>query len=441
MQRRCDPVEIRGKYLEPLLGRDLNRLGLFSWKEEAWQPLPFQVDERTPEGKMVLPYGPEANPQDGNNLLDPPDDLVFMVSDAGSNAPAPALQAFGGQTLEIHLRDPVKEEEGFVYLNWDSRREQRAAAGAKVKLVEGSDQVPYALEFRTGIVRGRLNKIGGKVYQTPLYDSWVCRPEAGGSGKDLLDAMKVRLQLGFLFDSIKVSFDETSLLGGVDSLKVGPVRAAGRFWMRGVLPMGLKSPRAYMDVYLYDTLVLVPGQFRISGGKRHVLSSMEFTVGYDLSGEAKGMKFFNSNNLGGFLIDGRMSDCEKNMDTRLDSWRVVVGPQGAMITASVWDESYKEQADIRVRYRDDLEALMPPEEEPGSMGFHYNSSLVKKLRQGTYHTLLCWFYPDHMYDPDRLRLEVIQEYLDIREHPLLIRVGPHEFPNPAGWPSLIDPAG
>lgn len=439
MQRSFDPVEVKGRFLESFLGRENKRFSLFSRKEGAFALVPFQIDERTPEGKMVLPLGPEGSSEEGNHVLDPQDDLVFMLGDVGFRAGAPDLEGLPGRTLEIEIEDPVRNERGYVYLNWDEKNVLPEATGAKVRLLEGSETAPYALEYRTGIVRGRLNKRGDTVYQTPLYDSWICRPEAGGSGEDLLDAMKARLQLGFMFNTIKVSFDETTILGGIDSLKIGPIRGVGRFWMRGVLPLGIKSPRAYMDVYLYDSMVLVPGQFRISGGKKHLLSSMEIMVGCDLSEEARGMKFYNSNNLEGFLVDGTMSESEKRMDTSLDEWRVVVGPQGAMITASVWDESYKEQADIRVRYLDDLKEVMPPEQTPGSIGFHYNTSSVKKLKEGTYHTLLCWFYPDHMYDSERLRLEVIEAYMDIRKRPVVVRVGKHVFSNPGGWPPMIDP--
>ncbi len=438
MQRSFDPVEVKGRYLEPFLGKEVNRLSMFSRREGSFKAMPFQVDEQTKQGRMVLPLGAEGNPEEGNRVLDPQDDLVFMLGDAGLRARASDLEGLPGHTLEVELEDPVRNERGYVYLNWDRDRRSQVSTDGKVKLVEGSDDDPYTLEYRTGIVRGKTNKRGDTVYQTPIYDSWICRPEAGGSGKDLLDAMKLRLKLGFLFNTIKFTFDETTILGGIDSMKIGPIRGVGRFWMRGVLPLGIKSPRAYMDVYLYDTMVLVPGQFKITGGKKYVLSSMEIMVGYDLSEEAKGMKFYNSNNLEGFLIDGTMSQREKDMDTSLDEWRVVVGPQGAMITASVWDDSYKEQADIRVRYVDDLEQVMPPEETPGSIGFHYNTSSVKKLEEGTYHTLLCWYYPEHMYDRERLRLEVIEEYMYIRKRPVVVRVGEHVFPNPGGWPPMID---
>lgn len=439
MQRHVDPVEVLGRYLDPFLGQENRRFDLFAWRDGGFHPIPFQIDERTADGKMVLTAGPEGRPEDGNNVLDPQDELVFMAADAGYRAAPEERGGLPGRTLEIELEDPVRGERAWVYLNADPSRTSPAPTPPKVRLVEGTDDKPYALQYKTGMVRGRVNRHGGKSYQTPLYDAWVCNPAAGGSGQDLLDAMKVRLKLGFLFNTIKFSFDETSLLGGIDALQFGPVRGAGRFWMRGVLPLGIKSPRAYMDVYLYDTMALVPGTFEISGGKKYVLSSMEIMVGYDLSEAAKGMKFYNSNNLDGFVVDGRMSEKEKDMDDGLDEWRVVVGPQGAMITASVWDDSYKEQADITVHLTDDENALMPPEDTPGSIGFHYNTSRVGKLKEGTYKTLLCWFYPEGMYDPERLRTEVIEEYLDIRKHPLRIRVGDHTFDNPAGWPAMIDP--
>ncbi len=439
MQRHVDPVEVLGKYLDPFLGRANSRFSLFAWREGSFHPVPYQIDERTPDGKMVLPSGPEGKPEEGNNILDPQDELVFMAGDSGYRASQEQQAQLPGRTLEIQLEDPVRKERAWLYLNFDPARGAPVFSNPKVELVEGTDENPYALKYKTGMVRGRVNKQGGKSYQTPLYDTWICNPESGGNGKDLLDAMKIRLKLGFLFNTIKFSFDETTILGGIDALRFGPVRGAGRFWMRGVLPLGIKSPRAYMDVYLYDTMVLVPGTFEISGGKKYVLSSLEIMVGYDLSEEARGMKFYNSNNPEGFVIDGWMSDKEKNMDDSLDEWRVVVGPQGSMITSSVWDDSYKEQADITVHLTDDEEAVMPPEDTPGSIGFHYNISRVKKLREGTYHTLLCWFYPEQMYDPERFRLEVIEEYMDIRNRPLRVRVGSRSFENPAGWPPMIDP--
>lgn len=439
MTRRYDPVEVAGKHLPGFVGRDLGKLGLWAWSQGAWRGVPFQVDERTERGRMVLPHGPAGRPEDGNGVLVAQDVLVFMVSDVGERAPAAKRDARSADLLEIELSDPVRDERGYVYLDWDPARTGPPSSEPKVKIIEPGDGEPYSLRYRTGLVTGRVNRHGGELFQTPLYDTWICHPGAGGSGQDLLDAMKVRIQAGFLFNTIKVSFDETSILGGIEAIKVGPVRVCGRFWMRGVLPLGIKGPRAHMDVYLYDTMVLVPGQVNISVNPGYVMSSFSSAVGYDLSEEAVGMRFYNSHNPEGFLVDGHMSEQERRMDTRLDEWRAVVGPQGAMITASVWDERYREQADIAIHYEDDRGEGNPPEASPGSIGYHYNLSRVKGLKAGTYDMLLCWFYPDHMYDPERFRMDVVREFLDVRQRPLVVRCGEVRFENPAGWPPMISP--
>jgi len=438
MTRHVDPVEVEGSHLEPFLGTPLARFRLLAWGESGFAPAPFQIDERTAEGGMALPLVLDGEAPQGDGRLDARDTLVFMVRDAGPRAGERERALLPGAVLEIELSDPLRGEKGYVYLQ---RLEERVAQipAPRVELVAGKEQEPYTLHYLTGILGGRVNRIRGKAYQTPLTDHWVCRPEAGGSGEDLLDALKVRVKVGFLFNSVKISLDETSILGGVEALRAGPVRCFGRFWMQGVLPLGIRSPRAYMDVYLYDTMVLVPGRIRVFVNPGYVMSSFSVTVGYDMSEKALGMRFYNSNNPEGFLIDGRTEAAETRMNTDLDAWRAVVGPQGAVITASVWDERYREQAEITVGYQDDLEGPVPPEEEPGSIGFHFNTSRVKGLKPGTYDMLLCWFFPERMYDPERFRSEVVEAYLDIRERPLKVRVGDNVFANPAGWPPRIAP--
>ncbi len=439
MTREYDPVEVKGTYLEPFLGTPLSRFRLLAWREGRFVPVPFQIDERTPGGEMVLPLVLEGETLQGDGRLDARDMLVFMGKDAGRRAGDKERARLTGSVLELEIRDPLRGEKGYLYLQRLEDEGVREDPEPRMELVGGTDGLPYSLNYLTGTLRGRVNRIRGKTYQTPLTDYWVCRPEAGGSGEDLLDALKVRIKVGFLFNTLKISLDETSILGGMEALRAGPVRCFGRFWMQGVLPLGIRSPRAYMDVYLYDTMVLVPGRIRVFVNPGYVMSSFSVTVGYDMSEKALGMRFYNSNNPEGFLIDGRMDGHETKMDTSLDEWRAAVGPQGAVITASVWDERYQEQAEIEVGYLDDRESPVPPEKEPGSIGFHFNTSRVKGLKPGTYDMLLCWFFPDRMYDPERFRSEVVDAFMDIRRNPLEIRIGEQVFSNPAGWPPRIAP--
>jgi hypothetical protein len=229
------------------------------------------------------------------------------------------------------------------------------------------------------------------------------------------------------------------VIGGIQARKVGPLRGYCNYWIQGMLPLRLKSPKGYLNVYVYDRWVLVPTQMKVFMNPGHVITELNLAFGYDLNRNALGMKFYNSNNLKGFPIDGRMDEDEKRMDTRLDTWRAVVGPQGTIITSSIWDQSYSEQAEISIHYVDDAATGFPPEEEPGSIGYHYTESRVRSLRAGTYNMLLVWFYPSNIYDPNRFRYEVIEQFLDVLHRPLLIEVDGVRFRNTGAWPPLLDP--
>ncbi len=163
------------------------------------------------------------------------------------------------------------------------------------------------------------------------------------------------------------------------------------------------------------------------------------SYGYDLNEKAFGMKFYNSENREGFLIDGKMSLQEKKMKQKVDEWRCITGPQGTMITSSVWDKAYISKADIKINYIDDLNANIEPEGIPGQIGYHFNESTSSWTKAGLYDSLLCWYFPPNFYDPDRFKLEVIDEYKNMRENPVWLKIGSHSFKNPGGWPVALIP--
>ncbi len=129
------------------------------------------------------------------------------------------------------------------------------------------------------------------------------------------------------------------------------------------------------------------------------------------------------------------------MNPAVDEWRAVTGPQGTMITSSVWDPDYAEMANIAIHYTDDLSVRVEPEGIPGQIGYHHNRSDTRRLKPGTYDSLLCWYFPPHFYQGESFDLDVIQAYADVRARPLVIRAGGRSFSNPGGWPDPIVPRG
>jgi hypothetical protein len=116
--RFYEPVEIMGDYVPKMLGNKVKDLTLYSWRENTWHLVLFQIDERTPEGMFILPKGPQAHASQVNGDFDPQDILVFMAREAGERAPETAGPPGASSVVPIRLFDPLATKSAWVYLAW-----------------------------------------------------------------------------------------------------------------------------------------------------------------------------------------------------------------------------------------------------------------------------------------------------------------------------------
>ena len=151
------------------------------------------------------------------------------------------------------------------------------------------------------------------------------------------------------------------------------------------------------------------------------------------------MRWYNSNNPDGFTVDGVTSLKEDQMNRNPDEWRCIVGPNGWIVHRSLWDEYYRSQSEIKVHYRDDIQHEDPPDYFPGDLGYYYVESTVRSLKPGKYNFQLEWYFPYDFYDPEGLRMDIIEQIVNIRDHPIRIRVDAREVTNAAGEATLVDP--
>jgi len=442
LQRTVDPIEIDGSQLEAFLGKPFDQMRLLAHRGGRFEPVPYQFDERTPERVYVLPEGPKGSGEGANGILDPQDILVFMVSDAGDKVDRAALGSEIAEVAEITLADPVDGGNAWVYLAGyeDAKSAPPAAFQPKVRMVDDADA--YRVRGTSYEMQGFVNEVGGRIYRTGINNSFSVPLSAGGMGTNLLDRMKTRVVGHLFFGAVKLTADENNVIGEFDQFRRGPVRGYGRNWIQLQIPVvvaHLKGPKMYLDVFCYDTFILIPMRIHLSFNPKVVGIFGRMSYGYDMNPDAYGMLFYNSENREGFVIDGRTSPQEKHLNPAVDQWRCVTGPQGTMITSSVWDPQYVKSANIAIQYVDDLNVPVEPEGIPGQIGYHHNQSESKGLKPGSYDSLLCWYFPPHFYQGDLLRLEVIRAYADVRERPVEIRIGGRSFPNPGGWPDPIVP--
>jgi hypothetical protein len=438
LTRRQDPIQVPGDLLKNFHGAALDQLRLYALVKGAMTPVIYQWDERKPGGDFVFMLGEEADPEDANHLLDPQDLLVFRVQEAGDRA-APADWPAGAKAaIEIELSDPLDQGKAWVYLFRFEGPAPAPRAEDTIRLLHWDpwkkSEYPFVVESDYFHFEGRVNTVRGKTYKTAVNQVWQTPISAGGTNQNLLDSQKMRAWVELFFGKFKIEANETDMIGGIAAITQGRVRGFGRQWLTVSLPFGLKAPRIYSDVITYDRVIVSPMCLSIPFNPEAIITRSGMFFGYDLNPAAFGMRFYSPNCLEGVTIDGKMSAKEKALSQELVPWFCITGPQGTMIFRAVIDPKLLEQTEHRLLYFDDLTASIPPEKLPGAIGYAQTTIEVKSVQPGRYPFLIQWYFPDHFYRPEGLNLPLLQEYLNIEDHPLEIRIEDRQVKNSALHP-------
>jgi len=425
LDRRFDLIVSPCGIYRRLHGAPLDSLRLVRFQGGAWEPVPYQFDERTPEGEKVLPdEGPEANPQDGNRRLDPQDELVFMAHDTGDRAPGGAAPPGAARCVEVTVEDPVTRGVGWCYLASFPGTPPPPSPKSYVDWVWEADGFDgFLMRSDHYWVEGTSVTFGKRTYKQIAHDVMRTRPAAGGTDEDFLDYLKWVVDVRMMFGSIKLHFDFSRITGDLLAMRRGPVRCTCRCWARIRLPMGLKGPKFVSDIHAWEFcsassvtrlhVPVNPGVF---------VTNIRTRMGEDFSSGAYGMLWVNSNNRDGFLVDGIMSPMEEKQDSAQDQWRMIVGAQGALLNRAFWSPNFVKQAHyVKAVWVDDASDPDPFELEPGQHA-GYSVSEVANIRSGDYDLAIEWYMPPRAYDPEtgRVRLEVVDAFLEIMDHPVVV---------------------
>ncbi len=423
LNRFYDPVETPGELFPQMQGRELDHLGLLTCRQGKLEMIPYQFDEWTSDGEMVLIFGEDNNAHKADFRLSPQDQLVFMARDLGDRLAPGSWQGKGLDGVEIEVVDPINHGRAWAYLIYFSEKIPRSEQ--KNTLNMGEDITEFKIFGDTFSLYGTSRTIGDKHYRTIVNRHISVTPEAGGNGKNFIDRGKIRISCSLFFGMIKIKLDEDRFIGGIVRYGGGSVRAMGRQWVSMLLPYKMKTPRMFGDVYVYDTMIFIPGQVKFPINPGYVLTDFKMITGYDLhEPNGRGMKYYSNTNPQGLLADGKMAPQELSQyDDTLDNWRCILGPEGWMVHRSKWDKDYKRQADIRMKYIDDVNHHNPPDYFPGDLSYYYTESTIKSLKAGAYRFQLEFYWPYRLYTPEGPDMSAITAICNIRDHPLLVKVG------------------
>ncbi|UCD85210.1 MAG: hypothetical protein JSU92_03185, partial [Deltaproteobacteria bacterium] len=405
----------------------INNLRPYAYLNNTFQPIPYQVDEYSDKGDFVYTEGKEANPGDGNGLLNDVDELVLWSGDLGDQVSLEGRLSGYDIVQEIEVTDPLTENKGWCYLFHFPSNPPPGSTRDYTDYYPETDSYS-GLPPYSGLQKLAFWNNQGR--PTTIYNHYSFWKETGGNEKNVIDHLVLRFGVRFLWGKIKLTFDERKLVGETLAYKYGTVREVRMQEFYMLLPLGLKSPTIKGPCFGYASYARCPIIFNIPINPKYIITNISLMLGHDLSPDGKGMAFYNSYNTQGFLCDGKMSNEEKAFNSAPDEWRFWTGPSGTLGLGLFWDPGLKRQVQDRTTvYLDDednheydLDSV--PEGNrpvyPGQICGYYQTSVLGDLKTGKY---VMYFVE---YWPPNFDISQAEEYMNIHEKPLRFKIGDME---------------
>ena len=317
---------VSGTELTAMQGIDLNNLTLMAIQDGNLVAVPFQIDERKPDGTYAYQSGEKAS-QDPDPTFDADDELVFMAADMGcrtTSLPAGTLKA-----MEIEVTDKSGQK-SWAYL---VQFENNAPRSDK-------DYVSFTIDtaHRRKLLTGRTVRLGFPL-DAFLADELRLKGANNNFGDDILDLwtfrgpMKTRFLISMNFKGDSLLKDEP--VGYTD----GPVRVLYRG--SGFMKISFLKIDAQNDNYLefYPNTLHIRQDFNCPMKYSSILKSSDMGIFLALNDKLKGSQIYSSSSgsASRAVYDGKLSDTEKNFDRKNDSsWFVINGPSGTILYRPVF---------------------------------------------------------------------------------------------------------
>lgn len=354
LDRQQGAVVVAGERLADVLGAPIERLRLFAARDGVLRPIPFQVDERTPEGGYAFDGGEERRSDSDDRQLDPNDELVFMARDAGARLAAGDPLPGESARVVLALTTPDRDQSGWVYL---LRFQQAAPPPSDRDLVSLTWDGPEVTGWA-----GERALVGCAPGGTSVLD-WrelrFARP-GGGYGVDVIDRAKLSFKARYLFLDLARREDEvrSHFAGFID----GPVRVVARVTAETYLIWGhwvRTTPRS--QLVIYDDRLELDLEVRLPVALEPD-SRSELHVALDFSPDAGDLALW-TDQLRRPVRPGRVSR-GKEGPTEPPAWICVTSPGGALLMRL--DAGPNLSHAPRTLHLEDGPIPDPPEDAPGS---------------------------------------------------------------------------
>ncbi len=422
LTRQHDPIIIKGDLLPSLHGLRIENFRLFAHDGNGFIVIPFQIDERDAEGAFVYSEGEVAGTDVDKGLFDYNDELVFMAQDSGGQVEKTEWTKKGNKGAEILITDPLDvANQGWAYLVYFSENPPSVSEKDYVTYLPEQEEI-HSAYYTIGYSQG-----------APLYNDLSYTKQAGGSGEDFLDRIKIRISVKTLLNLFSIFKTEEDMRAKVIGWKDGPVRVLRNTQNFLRIFFNLAEPSILSVSEYYSRVMYTPVRLTIPFNLKWVFNSFginDWTMIFygDFHGLIGGKAFSNRNLTPNYYTGNHSPEyIKKNVNLEHIIWGFLTKDGvGTWFPRLVLPDMIYEATYL---YTVDDETLLdPPEDVPGviagGMEIKWkgiDEDLWFLLPKGSYQIALDTYFP-------RPGMEAAEanEWLNIRDFPIAIDINEME---------------
>lgn len=411
--RAADPVVVEASMVPFLHSLPTQNFRAFALRDDAFQPIPFQIDEKTDSERYVFTWG-EKNKKQNAGRLAGFDEIVFMSKDAGEKANREDMPYEFEKGAEFEIADPLTGEKSYAYLLYSRKPKDLPDSDVDYVSTHGPAKWMQGDYYQVGqSTAERARKLPN------IADYLAIREQAGGNGLNILDRVKFRSKVVALGGTVRFGRDEDSFRVTKMAELDGTVRKIVRSKNSVYLAMGITTPPQTYDATFYFNGYITPVYIDIPidlSTIKSVVKTAYFRSTLDFNDNAVGMRYYNPRHPKGILVDGQPSKDEKGIEDEPFEWEVLAGAeQGAWMMRIVTPPPEEFPLKLNCFFADDATSPDPPEEIKGQIGnMGFTVANVMDAKAGT-HIILVYIYFLPFYEPGDEKA-----YLDISDNPLQV---------------------
>jgi hypothetical protein len=333
LTRNFEPVVIAGSsfadFYGVTVGSQNTDLFLYAYRQntQAWEPIPFQFDEKDTSGNYFNPNGDQVAGLDEN------DELVFMARDAGDRADSDTwIEDADSRTFvryEIEVTDPlVGGGKAWAYLyrsttlDFDPNLTDYVDYFASTTANAGEDAV-HALFYQVAHSTNGFPK------------DLKITAAGGGNDQDLLDILKFRASVSntnITENNISLKQSQSDKVDHKEGLIRVIRKLDATFTLFSIFDLNFSPPPFFYYPYsaTIDIEIPVPEGLSITIEE----GRMSFDLNENAANPNSTMKFVSANNPEpGFFVDGVSDNPEIEIDSVLpdSNWIHITGAQGTIV--------------------------------------------------------------------------------------------------------------